>query len=161
MIRSATAQDAPVLTRLSHKSKNYWEYPQEYIDIWEDELTITPEYIDEHQVVVYTPNSRILAFYSLVELEEDICVADVELEKGFWLDHLFVDPDWIGRGIGRLLIGHLRSQCMAHSISKVRILADPHSRGFYDKIGCIYKGDQPSSIANRTTPLYILEPSNW
>lgn len=157
MIRSATAQDAPILTGLSHQSKNYWDYPQEYFLIWEDELNITSEYIDEHQVFVYEVAARIIAFYSVVELEEDICVADVQLEKGFWLDHMFVDPMWIGKGIGRSLFAHLGSQCMAQLIKKVRILADPHSGGFYDKMGCIYAGEYPSTIAGRTTPLYILE----
>ncbi|MDJ0624281.1 MAG: GNAT family N-acetyltransferase [Desulfocapsaceae bacterium] len=157
MIRSATERDASTLTNISHASKRYWNYPQEYIAIWKDELTITPQYINDHQVFVYEHDAAILAYYSLVELKADITVVGARLKMGFWLDHMFVDPISIGKGIGRLLFTHLLNHCQVHKISKVRILADPHSRGFYDKMGCIYKGEQPSTIANRTTPLYTLD----
>ena len=156
MIRAATVHDAATLTQLSHASKRHWDYPQEYFVIWVEELTVSPAYINDHQVFVFERDSTILAYYSLIELQEELTLAGSQFDKGFWLDHMFVAPLSIGKGIGRLLFTHLLGHCQAHRINKVQILADPHSGGFYQKMGCVYQEERPSTIANRTTPLYAL-----
>jgi hypothetical protein len=40
-IRQASQADCEILTEISVSSKNYWNYPKEYFEIWKDELTIT------------------------------------------------------------------------------------------------------------------------
>lgn len=69
---------------------------------------------------------------------------------------MFVAPTAIGKGIGRLLFSYLLGHCQAEGINKVHILADPHSAGFYEKMRCLYQEEKPSTIANRTTLLYII-----
>ena len=51
-INPASTADADILTRLSFASKGYWGYPEEYFEIWKDELTITPAYILENDVFI-------------------------------------------------------------------------------------------------------------
>jgi N-acetylglutamate synthase-like GNAT family acetyltransferase len=65
---------------------------------------------------------------------------------------MFVDPANIGNGIGTALFHHLSGWCVAKRIRKVGILADPNSRGFYEKMGCTYVQEYPSTIKGRTTP---------
>lgn len=157
MIRSAKKEDAEILTKISYKSKGYWNYPQEYFEIWNNELTISPDYIERNEVFVFELGGTVVGYYSLVELPEDIEFSGIILEKGFWLEHMFIEPENIGNGIGTKMFDHLRKRCLSKGINKLGILADPHSRWFYEKMGCIFKRVYSSTIKNRTTPYRQLE----
>lgn len=157
MIRLAKIQEAEMLTKISFSSKGYWGYPKEFYDIWTDELTIGPDYIKNNDVFVYENDGAINGYYSIVELKDDIEVSGVRISKGFWLEHMFIEPRSIGKGIGTKMFAHLRKRCGSRAIKELGILADPNSRGFYEKMGCEYKREYPSTIKNRTTPYLQLK----
>jgi GNAT superfamily N-acetyltransferase len=152
MIRRARTDEHHILTSLSFYSKRYWQYPESYYQIWKNELTITPGYIRIHEVYVYEKQQQILAYYSLVRLTETLVTSGVRLDAGVWLEHMFVLPENIGHGIGRALFHHCRDLLAARDIHCLKILADPHARGFYEKMGCRIIDEYPSTIEGRTTP---------
>lgn len=156
MIRPATRDDAATLTRISFEAKGYWDYPEAYFETWKNELTISPDYIEKNDVHVYQLGRTVAGYYSIVNLPEDVAISGIRLTKGFWLEHMFVNPPKIGKGIGSKLFRHLVKRCEEVGISEVGILADPNSRGFYEKMGCLYVGEFPSTIKNRTTPYLTL-----
>lgn len=160
MIRSAKAEDADILTPISFESKGYWGYPKAYFEIWHNELTITPEYINKNDVLVFKNDRVILGYYSIAELQDDGELSGIKIKKGFWLEHMFIVQSHIGQGIGTRMFDHLRERCKERRIKEVSILADPNSRGFYEKMGCEYQKEFPSTIANRTTPLLVLRIGN-
>ncbi len=152
MIRPAKQNEAETLTRISFASKGYWNYPEEYFEIWKDELTITPEYIEKNTVFVYKIGTAVVGYYSIVELPENIEVSGIIIPKGFRLEHMFIEPGHIGKGIGTAMFSHLKDRYGEIGISELGILSDPHAKGFYEKMGCRYLRDLPSTIENRTTP---------
>jgi GNAT superfamily N-acetyltransferase len=152
LIRRAKKFEADELTRISFASKGYWGYPQAYFDIWLDELTIGSDYIRKNNVFVYESGEAIIGYYALVELEGALEVSGVIIKKGFWLEHMFLEPEHIGIGIGRSMFDHLHKYCRTNGIAEVGILADPNARGFYEKMGCEYVNEYPSTIKDRTTP---------
>jgi GNAT superfamily N-acetyltransferase len=156
MIRPAEMNEAQVLTNLSFESKGYWAYPKEYFDIWKSELTLTRDYIEKNDVLVFESEGVIVGYYSIIELENDLAVSGIKINKGYWLEHMFIAPGHIGQGIGTMMFDHLRKRCKEKRIPKLGILADPNARGFYEKMGCNYQGEFPSTIAGRTTPLFVL-----
>ena len=158
MIRRAITADSAILTTISFASKGYWKYPEEYFETWKNELTITLEYIEKNDVFVYESQESIAGYYSIVILERDIEVSGITLSKGVWLEHMFVDPPNIGQGIGTRLFDHFRETCLAAAIIGVGILADPYARGFYEKMGCTYVLEFPSTIKGRTTPWLHYKP---
>lgn len=157
MIRRAREGESNVLTSISFASKAFWGYPEEYFVQWAGELTLSERYIRDNDVFVYEDDGLVIGYYSLVENGGHIEIDGISLEQGTWLDHFFIEPDSIGRGIGSSLFAHLRQRCLLKHVSAVRILADPYSRGFYEKMGCRYQGEYPSTIARRTTPYLLLE----
>jgi GNAT superfamily N-acetyltransferase len=157
MIRDATIQDAEILTKLSFRSKGYWGYPEEFFEAWSHELTISPDYIQNNDVFVFENEGEIVGYYSIVELKDDFDVSGFRIRKGFWLEHMFIDPRSIGKGIGTQMFDHLRKRCDERRIKELGILADPHSKGFYEKMGCEYRCECPSTIKNRTTPYLLLK----
>jgi GNAT superfamily N-acetyltransferase len=156
-IRPARKSDAPTLTALSFESKGYWGYPKEYFEIWKNELTITSEYIQKNDVFVWEEENEIPGYYSITELTDDVELAGIKIEKGFWLEHMFILTVYHGRGIGTSLFDHLRKRCEMRKIAELKILVDPHSIDFYKKMGCKYQREYPSSIPGRTTPLMSLD----
>jgi len=156
MIRQARTTEAALLTDISFASKRYWHYPDEYLHIWKDELTITADYIENNDVWVTEKNGSVVGYYSIIFLERSLECAQVILERGFWLEHMFLVPHVIGQGIGRVLFEHIVSRCTQNKIAVLRILADPNAKGFYEKMGCAYKKDIPSTIVGRSTPLLLL-----
>ncbi len=148
--------EAQLLTQVSFASKRYWGYPEDYFRIWESELTISPAYIESNDVWVYEQDETIVGFYSLLLLEKQLKVGGTVLESGHWLDHMFIRPSHIGRGIGTDLFIHLRARCAKRNIRKISMLADPNAKGFYEKMGCCYVREIQSTIAGRTTPQLVL-----
>lgn len=151
-IRKAGESDAGELTRISFASKRYWKYPEHYFETWRDELTISGEYIRENTVFVIEEGGGIAGFYSLLNLENDLRVNEIKMEKGVWLDHLFISPEYIGKGLGSHLMEHVRTWCISKERRVLKIMADPNSVGFYKKLGVDYIRDIPSSIPGRTLP---------
>lgn len=155
-IRPASISDSRVLTHISFAAKKYWNYPKEYFKIWEKELTITAEYIQTNVVYIVEEQEQAIGYFSLVEVKEEFWAGKVFVNKGFWLEHIFILPDYIGQGIGSQLIDILKLKCREMKIDKIYIFSDPHATGFYDKLGAQYRGESPSSIEGRTVSQYEL-----
>ncbi len=153
MIRKAYPDEFNLLTDIGFRSKAVWNYPQSYFNIWKKELTITSDYLQSNDVFVFETNKTILGYYSLVILHEDFVVTpDVKIESGLWLEHMFIEPQHIGSGLGKKLFIHYIKQSELKSYEKLKILSDPNASQFYIKMGCRYIKEYPSTIENRTTP---------
>ena len=97
---------------------------------------------------VAVKNGRIVGFYAL---EKDSC-------KVFELEALFVEPDYIGCGIGRLLIDHALRNVTERGGGIFLIQGDPHAAEFYSAVGVKYIGTRESeSIPGRFLPLFKID----
>ena len=157
VILSADEKESNILTSISFAAKRYWNYPEEYFDVWKEELTITPDYINKNQVYVAKINGEVIGFVSLVEVKDDFQVGELLITKGFWLDHIFIRPELIGKKVVSKLIEFVKEWCRNQNISYLHILSDPNAKGFYNRIGADYIKEVPSSIKGRTVSLYRLE----
>ena len=153
-IRQAQNIDAHLLTEISFAAKRHWKYPDNYYDIWRDELTITKDYIHQNIVFKALYIDSVLGFYSIIENEADFYSGDTLVKKGFWLEHIFIKPEYHKLGIGVLLINHAKQVSKDMGISDLLIFVDPYAKGFYDKVGADYLYDSKSSIPGRIIPVY-------
>lgn len=156
-IEKAREQDAEVLTTISFAAKRYWNYPAHFYDIWKDELTITGEYILQNTVNKAIYKKLIVGFYSIIENKFDSLSGDTFVQKGFWLEHIFIHPHYHGMGIGRKMIEHVKLISNERGITSLLIFVDPFAKGFYNKIGADYLYDTKSSIPDRLTPVSELK----
>ena len=155
-ISKAQNIDAEVLTDISFAAKKHWNYPDHYYDLWRDELTITKEYIQQNIVFKVLYMDVVIGFYSITENEEDFYSGDTFVKKGFWLEHLFVKPEYHKLGIGTLMMNHAKQVSRDLGIPELFIFVDPYAKGFYDKVGAAYLYDSKSSIPGRMIPVYGL-----
>jgi hypothetical protein len=88
VIRKAATADASTLTQIAHDAKRHWGYPEHWIQHWQKDLTISPDFIAANEVYVAESEGKLVGFYALV-------VAEQKAE----LDHLWVAPPHIGTGV--------------------------------------------------------------
>jgi GNAT superfamily N-acetyltransferase len=53
------------------------------------------------------------------------------------LDDLFVDPDWMGQGVGRALVHDVVAIARARGVRRIEVTANPHALAFYEKVGFV------------------------
>ena len=144
-IRGARPADAALLTELAHAAKRHWRYADELIRLWREDLTVTPEFIDAHAVECAVFGSRIVGFYALS--------GDGPTRE---LEHMWVDPAYMGRGVGRRLLRHAVAALRAAGCACLEIASDPNAEGFYLKYGAVRVGQVPARPEGRTLPLLEL-----
>lgn len=144
----AEENDAERLTAIAFAAKRYWDYPEAYLDLWKDDLTITSEYIWKNTVL------------KAVNEEGDILgVGAIEYSTAFnayEIGHMWVHPKYMGYGIGRLLLNALINHARKTGIQQLYAVSDPNARKFYEKMGFVLTGQQESKPEGRTLPVLIL-----
>ncbi|MEU3554263.1 GNAT family N-acetyltransferase [Streptomyces fragilis] len=146
-VRRAVARDAKRLTRLVRGSGAYeGRYATAVAG-----YRVGPDYLEAHRVFVAVDGGaeeggaeeggaeeggekggRILGFYSLV-------LAPPEL------DLLFVADEAQGRGIGRLLVTHMKAQARAAGLDRVEVVSHPPAEDFYLRVGAVRTGTVPAN----------------
>jgi ribosomal-protein-alanine N-acetyltransferase len=136
--RTALPKDAPRLTEIAFAAKRYWGYPEHWIAVWRQQLIITEEYVRTHHVVLAEISAQIAGFYGLISEG-----ARAEL------DYLWVDPPYIGQGIGRALVDHARHAAASSGAERLEIIADPNAEGFYRRMGAERIGESVYMLEGR------------
>lgn len=149
LIRRALADEAGALSEIARQAKKHWGYPDHWIQHWNDDLTISADFIGSNPVFVADDEGALLGFYALM----------INQDKAE-LDHLWVTPDQIGSGIGKQLFLHAMQAAAGQNISVVEISSDPNAEGFYQKMGAYRTGETVSEIDGqpRTLPHLKIDP---
>jgi GNAT superfamily N-acetyltransferase len=148
-IRRALTEDAAALTRIAHEAKQHWGYPEHWLRHWQDDLTISADFIAGNEVYVAESETGLLGFYALI----------IKQEKAE-LDHLWVTPQHIGTGVGKELFLHAMQHAARERVTEVEISSDPNAEGFYRKMGAHRIGETASEVDGqpRTLPLLSIDP---
>lgn len=123
-LRRAIPSDAPILTSVATSAKAHWGYDQPFLDACRAHLTITPSDISNGVYMVAEQNGEIVGFYQIAGTP-----------PAATLDHMWVAPDEIGKGIGRALWADLLKTAQRAGFEYINIEADPYAEGFYVKMG--------------------------
>lgn len=124
-IRPAPPDEAAGLTAIAHAATRHRGYPEAWIARWRDAPTLTPAYVRRQVVfVAVDAGHRPRGFYALA-IEGD----------GATLDHRWVRPESMGRGLGRALLRHALETARTHGASRREIDFDPHAEAFYRRMG--------------------------
>lgn len=145
-ILRASNEHANDLTQISILAKRHWEYPEAWIQLWAPSLTITSEYIENHEVWMMVMEDQPVAYYSFNKNEE-----------GFWLDNLWVLPEYMGQGIGNSLFQHALERCRALGVSTLKIEADPNAQSFYERMGAHKVSEHYTEIQGEPRVLPVME----
>lgn len=145
-ITHATPDQAEALTNIALAAKRHWGYPDAWIQLWSPVLTITPEFIEAHETFVVRMDQVPVGF----------CAISQENEKAS-LEHLWVSPDYIGKGIGSALFNYMLARCRELGVHVLRIESDPNAQGFYEHLGAKKIGEAVGEVDGHARVLPLLE----
>ncbi len=87
-------------------------------------VSVTPEYVAAHPVFTATEGTRLVGFYAL------------EDEGERWtLRHLWVAPEWTGRGRGRWMFTDAVRRVRREHAAALRLVPEPEAEAFFLKMG--------------------------
>jgi len=141
--RLAAVSEILDLSTLALESKRSWGYDDDFIELCRAELTVSK--VDVETGMVFVAENEIgdvLGFYLLAEYPRP------ELRM------LFVSPDVIGLGIGKVLVQDALSIAKSRGWSSLIIESDPFAASFYEHLGAELIGASQSAATGRTLPLY-------
>ncbi|WP_061538452.1 GNAT family N-acetyltransferase [Collimonas fungivorans] len=125
-IRRGLECEAPMLTAVANQAKAHWPYTVAQLEAWREDLTITGSYVARSFTYVAEVNGEIAGFYSLCATES---------MSGWPLEHLWVVPDCMGRGVGRALLRHAAGLAAGNGVENLTIDAEPYAEPFYIACG--------------------------
>ncbi|WP_458247316.1 GNAT family N-acetyltransferase [Streptomyces sp. MAI_2237] len=144
-IRPAREEEAALLTDLALRSKAHWGYDPEFLASCREELTLRSTELAARRTAVAAHHGRIVGFTTF----------EGEPPRGV-LGMMFVDPDVIGQGIGRMLFNQVAQTAKVLGFTEFTIDADPNAEPFYEAMGGVAVGRVPSgSIPGRTLTQYL------
>lgn len=135
-LRQAVPSKAKALSALAYRSKAFWNYSDAFMANCRNELTYCTEQLLDLSLHFYVAESaqKIIGFYALKTISNDT----IELEA------LFVEPKYIGTGVGRQLFDHAKNLAAKLGATDLIIQSDPNAEGFYIKAGAINSGQRES-----------------
>ena len=143
-IRSAKPAEHLRLSDLGMRSKKVWGYGDAIMAQFRSELTLSARYVDENEVRVAVMDRNIVGYASLTDRGNGVAE----------LEHLFVDPDYMNRGIGTGLFQDAVKLAKAGGNSKLVIQCDPNAVGFYERQGLRVTKFISSSVPGRSIPYF-------
>jgi len=141
-IRRARPDEAEALTEIAHAAKRHWNYPEKWMEQWRADLTITPEFVVNNEVFVAVVDGDIVGCCALV-------VSDSLAE----LEHMWIDPQQMGNGVGRALFAHMTQRARQLGRAELELSADPNAEGFYKRMGAKRIGEIQADMDGQTRVL--------
>lgn len=133
-IRPARTEEADALHALTGRSALHWGYEPEFLD-WEPEaIAVTPAFLATSVTYVLEEAGRISGYYALVGSPPIIS-----------LDKLFIEPELIGTGRGKLLWQHAAATARSLGATELTLAADPNAAPFYAAMGATWEGEETTT----------------
>lgn len=132
-IRPAVLDDMAALAEVFRRSSLSNEGDRPFLLAHPHVLELPDASVREGRTLVAEAGGRVVGFVTTVEAG-----GDMELED------LFVDPDWMGRGIGRRLV----EAVIDRGDGRLVVTANDHAAGFYERLGFVAE----ATVATRFRP---------
>jgi GNAT superfamily N-acetyltransferase len=141
-IRPARPEDEDRLREIAGASKSYWGYEPERVNQWAAGIDLFLEGPRSRELYVAEAAGRAIAWAALIPKGDVV-----------WLEDMWVEPDWIGKGVGSLLFGHCRECATALGGTSMEWEAEPNAVGFYERVGGRYLRDSEPTEWGRVVPV--------
>lgn len=133
-IRTARPDEGERLRAIALESKAHWGYDRAWVAGWVRQGDFSAAALQENETFVAEAGGDAVGWAMLVPRGE---IA--------WLEDLWVDPPWIGQGVGTLLFERVAAHARELGARRLEWEAEPNSIGFYEKVGGRYVRDSATN----------------
>jgi GNAT superfamily N-acetyltransferase len=141
-IRRADPHEGERLREIAEASKRHWGYDPDWVREWAATGDFSPAALRAKEVYVAETDGRAVAFVALLAKGETVL-----------LDDLWVEPPWIGKGIGSRLFRFAVERARQLGAENLEWEAEPHAVGFYEKLGGAWLRDNEPNAWGRVVPV--------
>lgn len=145
-IRPVRPREGERLREIAVAAKSYWGYDLDRVREWAAMGDFSLEGLRRKDVHVAEVAGRAVGWVAVIPRGE-VC----------WLDDLWVEPDWIGTGVGSSLFRHAAERARQLGASRMEWEAEPNAVGFYEKMGGHHLRDGEPSAWGRVVPVMGIE----
>jgi ribosomal protein S18 acetylase RimI-like enzyme len=137
LIRDAVAGDTTALSRVYRRSSLSNEGDRPNLQAHPETLEFSDLAVREGRTRAAVTDGEIVGFATWLAAGDAIEIED-----------LFVDPEWMRRGIGRALALDLIAIVRSRGIGRVEVTANRHALAFYQKAGFVVYREQPTRFGS-------------
>lgn len=134
-LRPALEHEAKLLSDLAARSKAHWPHDPSYLTLARSFTHITSQEILQWPVTVGAKDTEICGFSAVATIG-----------SANMLEHLWVEPKYIGKGLGRRLFHEAVKNAQSLGWKSFQIASDPNAEEFYLKMGATRVGQKESKI---------------
>ncbi|RTK92802.1 MAG: N-acetyltransferase [Rickettsiales bacterium] len=142
MIRKGKITDLIDLQKIMKSSLGFWQYSENDMIELIKHLNITETFINDAIIYVEENEGKIEGFFGIIPYD------DLNEAK------FYINPSNIKTGIGKRLWHHVIQDLEKMELDYITIIIDGNAIGFYEKLGFIKIGEQPSKLNNVNNESY-------
>lgn len=133
-VRWALPLEHDELVELQRRSSMVWEEYQDDLLAHPDAIEVPVEPDGSLHIRVAVRDGQLVGFATVVPSSPGVGE----------LDGLFVEPDFMRRGIGRVLIDDAVQNARADGVERIEVTANPRALGFYTRLEFVAVGEVPT-----------------
>jgi GNAT superfamily N-acetyltransferase len=145
-IREGTEADFELLRAIAVEAKAHWGYDRAQVEEWASGGDFEPESLRRRLLYVAEEEGRPVGWAALIPRGE----------VG-WLEDLWIEPAWIGRGLGRMLFERVAAEARKRGARRLEWEAEPNAHGFYRHLGAVYLRDSEETEWGRVLEVLGVE----
>jgi GNAT superfamily N-acetyltransferase len=124
LIRRGSPDEGGRLKGIAVASKGHWGYDPQRVRDWADRGDFDRETLEQLALFVAEADGRAIGWASVEPRGE-----------AAWLADLWVEPAWIGKGVGTALFRRAADHAREVGARVLEWEAEPNALGFYEKMG--------------------------
>jgi GNAT superfamily N-acetyltransferase len=145
---SGRADEGERLREIAIAAKSYWGYDLGRVKEWAALGDFSPAGLRQKNVYAAAAERTPVGW-----------AAAVSQAEVWWLDDLWIAPDWMSKGIGRRLFTYAAEQGRAAGGRRMEWEAEPNALGFYERMGGRHLRDSEPSVWGRVNAVMCLDLS--
>jgi GNAT superfamily N-acetyltransferase len=145
-IRPVEGDEGERLREIAIAAKAHWGYDLDRVKQWAAMGDFSPIALRQRDVYVAAVASGPVGW-----------AAAVGQADAWWLDDLWITPQWMGKGIGSRLFEHVAEQARAAGAHRMEWEAEPNALGFYERMGGRWLRESEPSVWGRVNPIMGLD----
>ena len=145
-IREGAEADFERLRTIAIEAKAHWGYDRALVEEWAQGGDFEPASLRARLLYVAEVEGAPVGWAALIPRGE----------VG-WLEDLWIEPAWIGQGLGRALFEHVAAEARRRGARRLEWEAEPNAHGFYEHLGGVYVRDSEETEWGRVLQVLAVE----
>jgi GNAT superfamily N-acetyltransferase len=145
-IRPARPDEGERLREIAEAAKGHWGYDPDVVRRWAADGDFSAAGLRAKEFFVAEAEGHVVAWGALIPRGDVV-----------WLDDMWVEPEWIGKGVGSILFRHAVERASDLGAATMEWEAEPNAVGFYERVGGRHVRDSEPSEWGRVLPVMAIE----